>query len=114
MAILSADANAHQSQRLIAAGAVRYLTKPLDVERCWPPSTACSPPRLNTLVELLENYAGMSVLVVDDNPSNVALMQALLETQGLTGCTPRWTRDMSRARIEIDPTLSCSTCTCPT
>ncbi len=31
----------------------------------------------------LERFAGMSVLIVDDNPSNVALLQALLDEQGL-------------------------------
>ena len=31
----------------------------------------------------LERFAGMSVLIVDDNPSNVALLQALLDEQGM-------------------------------
>ena len=31
LAVLSADATARQQQRLLAAGAVAYLTKPLDV-----------------------------------------------------------------------------------
>ena len=31
VAVLSADATARQQQRLLAAGAVAYLTKPLDV-----------------------------------------------------------------------------------
>lgn len=36
------------------------------------------------MAELLESFAGMSVLVVDDNASNVALLEALLTSQGLT------------------------------
>jgi EAL domain-containing protein (putative c-di-GMP-specific phosphodiesterase class I)/CheY-like chemotaxis protein len=31
----------------------------------------------------LERHAGMSVLIVDDNPSNVALLKALLDEQGM-------------------------------
>ena len=33
VAVVSADATASQKQRLIAAGAVAYLTKPLDLAR---------------------------------------------------------------------------------
>lgn len=40
----------------------------------------------------LERYAGMSVLVVDDNPSNVALLEALLANEG-----------MVRVHAETDP-----------
>ena len=40
--------------------------------------------RGRTVAELLDSYAGMNVLVVDDNASNVALLEALLTSQGLT------------------------------
>jgi CheY-like chemotaxis protein len=33
VAVLSADATPHQKQRMLAAGAVAYLTKPLDLTR---------------------------------------------------------------------------------
>ena len=40
--VVSADATAPQIDAALDAGAVRYLTKPVDVASCWRRSTTCS------------------------------------------------------------------------
>jgi EAL domain-containing protein (putative c-di-GMP-specific phosphodiesterase class I)/AmiR/NasT family two-component response regulator len=54
----------------------------------------------------LERFAGMSVLIVDDNPSNVALLQALLDEQGLFRIyTETDPRQVPRQLAQNDPDL---------
>ncbi len=54
----------------------------------------------------LEPFAGMSVLIVDDNPSNVALLQALLDEQGLFRIyTETDPRRVPRQLAQNDPDL---------
>jgi EAL domain-containing protein (putative c-di-GMP-specific phosphodiesterase class I)/CheY-like chemotaxis protein len=54
----------------------------------------------------LERFAGMSVLIVDDNPSNVALLQALLDEQGLFRVyTETDSRQVPRQLTQNDPDL---------
>ncbi len=54
----------------------------------------------------LERFAGMSVLIVDDNPSNVALLQALLDEQGLFRIyTETDARQVPRQLARNDPDL---------
>ncbi len=54
----------------------------------------------------LERFAGMSVLIVDDNPSNVALLQALLDEQGLFRVyTETDPRQVPRQLAQNDPDL---------
>jgi EAL domain-containing protein (putative c-di-GMP-specific phosphodiesterase class I) len=59
-----------------------------------------------TVAKLLERYSGMSVLVVDDNTSNVALLRALLEDEGLHRVhTETDSREVSRLLAEQNPDL---------
>lgn len=54
----------------------------------------------------LERFAGMSVLIVDDNPSNIALLQALLDEQGLFRIyTETDPREVPRQLAQNDPDL---------
>jgi EAL domain-containing protein (putative c-di-GMP-specific phosphodiesterase class I)/FixJ family two-component response regulator len=54
----------------------------------------------------LERFAGMSVLIVDDNPSNVALLSALLDEQGLFRIyTETDPRQVPRQLAQNDPDL---------
>jgi EAL domain-containing protein (putative c-di-GMP-specific phosphodiesterase class I)/AmiR/NasT family two-component response regulator len=54
----------------------------------------------------LERFAGMSVLIVDDNPSNVALLEALLDEQGLFRIyTETDPRQVPRQLAQNDPDL---------
>ena len=58
------------------------------------------------MVRGLARYAGMSVLIVDDNPGNVALLKSLVEGEGLQRVkTETDPREVPRLLLECQPDL---------
>ncbi len=56
--------------------------------------------------ETLSRYAGMSVLIIDDNPDNVALFRAVLEHEGLTRVYGETDSRLAASRLaECNPDL---------
>ena len=106
--IVSADANPNQMNRLLAAGAYAYLTKPLDVARMLAlldnlfarNNRACG---LTCWTILL---AEARVFVIDDHPSNVALLQAVLTRAGMRRIfTETDSRQVLPRLADVDPDL---------
>ena len=83
--VLTADASAGLAHRLRDSGASGYLTKPLDIDQVleYLDGVTRRPAGRRAMTGQLAIYNGMSVLVVDDNASNCALMAALLREQGM-------------------------------
>ena len=117
--VLTADASATQAQRLAQAGASRYLTKPLVLDEILATLDGITRRRHSRSRSLmhrrLEQFSAMSVLVVDDNPSNVMLLKTLLEDEGLLRITTLTTLGRSSTCcLRWIPTSFCSTCICLT
>jgi signal transduction histidine kinase/CheY-like chemotaxis protein len=84
VAVLSAEASPGTIRKMLAAGAVAYLTKPLNLSELGGLLDACTPRR---------DDAGPAILYIEDDPANIRLLQRALtrrpHTRLLTAETAR-------------------------
>jgi CheY-like chemotaxis protein len=97
--VISADATAGQIKRLLATGAQRYLTKPIDLvefaRALEETTTAARAARTRGRIAWMETTPNripfaaarlpkMKLLILDDEPLNVALLEEMLADGGYT------------------------------